>query len=536
MTSSGARSRPANRVRAPAALRLMVASILACCLTAASAAAQPAARVSVFAGGGAAVSPHLDAAAWHRVETAHFALYGDVPARTLRGLATDLEALESLLAGLNPDDAAPAPPRAAVLVFAGADTFSVFAPAAGSGEPAAVSGFFLSHPHGDFIVASAAAEPEVRRVLYHEALHRFVRHRLPEAPLWLNEGLAEFYSTLEVGRGEAWVGRPVVEHVVRLQREPRRPLAELLEVDAVSHADLDGARQSAFYTEAWALVHYLLAGDDDGRAPIASYAGLLRSGEDPDAAFATVFGDVAELDRRVGDYLRRAPREPVRAPLRDLQSTTVLAPARVSQSDLDHWLGWLLSHHSPPRAASARSLFESALRDRPGHAGAVMGMGWLEELAGDHDAARQYYAQAVELDPRDPLPPFLEAQSLLRSAATLPDEERGSDAAQALYQTARAGFRRSLQLEPGLAEAWAGLGAAWVADRSPTGEGLDALNQAYRRLPTRDDVLYNLTLLEARLGSRERAAALYARLERRADPEWVERARESLDYAPGSAE
>ena len=97
-----------------------------------------------------------------------------------------------------------------------------------------------------------------------------------------------------------------------------------------------------------------------------------------------------------------------------------------------------------------------------------------------------------------------------------------------MLEAARDDFRASLVLEPELAEAWAGLGAAWVADPAPAPEGLDALEQAYRRLPTRTDVLYNLTLLEARLGSPERAAALFARLERSADPDQVQSAREAL--------
>ena len=49
----------------------------------------------------------IDAAPWHRITTPHFALFGDVPARTLRGLAVDLEALESLLGALNPDQVGP---------------------------------------------------------------------------------------------------------------------------------------------------------------------------------------------------------------------------------------------------------------------------------------------------------------------------------------------------------------------------------------------------------------------------------------------
>ena len=177
----------------------------------------------------AAATRATDVAPWHRVATAHFVLIGDVPARTLRALAVDLEALESLLASLNPDQSIGAP-RAQVVLFADHQTFLRYAPRTTADEPAPVSGFFLSHPHGDFVVVSAAAESSVRRVLYHEVLHRFVRHHLPEAPLWLNEGLAEFYSTLEVGRGEAWIGAPVVEHVVHLQRGPRRPLAELLAI------------------------------------------------------------------------------------------------------------------------------------------------------------------------------------------------------------------------------------------------------------------------------------------------------------------
>ncbi len=469
----------------------------------------------------------VNAAAWHRVTTPHYLLFGDVPARTLRGLAIDLEALESLLGALNPDQSVLSP-RAQVIVFAHDATFARYAPLTAGERPAPVSGFFLSHPHGDFVVVSAAAEPDVRRVLYHEVLHRFVRHHLPEAPLWLNEGLAEFYSTLEVEHGAAWVGRQVVDHVVRLQRGPRRPLADLLAMASDAHAEDDTVQESAFYAESWALVHYLLVAEDGGRAAVARYAGRLRAGDDAVAAFIDEFGDLASLDRRIDQELRRAPREPLRASVREPAQYADLQAPSVVPANLHYRLGWLLAHHRPARAATGRERFESALALEPEHAGATMGLGWLEEIAGDHDAARQLYARAGELDRRDPLPPFLEAQSLLRLAGELRDSPRRSQEAQATLEAARDRFRASLALEPELAEAWAGLGAAWVADPAPAPEGLAALDQAYRRLPTRTDVLYNLTLLEARLGSPARAAALFARLERSADPDQVQSAREAL--------
>jgi Tfp pilus assembly protein PilF len=510
----------------PAAAVLSFFSLWLALASTPAAIAQPADRVPAL-DSKPADTDTVDAAPWHRVTTPHFLLVGDVPARTLRGLAVDLEALESLLGALNPDQSVLSP-RAQVIVFANQATFARYAPLVAGDRPAPVSGFFLSHPHGDFVVVSAAAEPDVHRVLYHEVLHRFVRHHLPEAPLWLNEGLAEFYSTLEVESGEAWVGRQVVDHVVRLQRGPRRPLGELLEISADAHAEEDTVRESAFYAESWALVHHLLVNEGGGRAALARYAGRLRAGEDPVAAFSAEFGDLAALDRRIDQELRRAPREPLRVDVRESTRYADLQAPSVAAADLHYRLGWLLSHHSPARAASAREAFDTAFGFDPEHAGATLGMGWLEELTGDHDAARQLYARSAELDQRDPLPRLLEAQSLLRLAGELRDSPRRADQTQATLEAARDGFRAALALEPELAEAWAGLGASWVADAAPMAEGLEALRQAYRRLPLRNDVLYNLTLLEARLGSSDRAAALFARLEQRADPDRVQSAREAL--------
>ena len=88
-----------------------------------------------------------------------------------------------------------------------------------------------------------------------------------------------------------------------------------LEIDTASHVYQDGGANGAFYAEAWALVHWLLAGEGSDRAAVAEYAGLLRSGEDTTAAFTAVLGDSAALERAIDAHLRRAPREPARAEL-----------------------------------------------------------------------------------------------------------------------------------------------------------------------------------------------------------------------------
>lgn len=52
-------------------------------------------------------------------------------------------------------------------------------------------------------------DASARATLQHELTHMFVRASLGGAPPWLNEGLAQYYETLEVSDGFAYVGRPL---------------------------------------------------------------------------------------------------------------------------------------------------------------------------------------------------------------------------------------------------------------------------------------------------------------------------------------
>jgi len=77
-------------------------------------------------------------------------------------------------------------------------------------------------------------------------------------------------------------------------------------------------------------------------------------------------------------------------------------------------------------------------------------------------------------------------------------------------------------------EAWAGFGSTWVAAPEVDERGRDALLVAHEMLPSRDDIAYNLLVVEARLGNQEAALRIPSELERRADPQLLFRAREAL--------
>src|SRR5262249_16193790 len=71
-----------------------------------------------------------------------------------------------------------------------------------------------------------------------------VQENDPLVPLWLNEGLAEYYSTFTVDNGVPSVGKPIESHIDWLRTHRLIPLAELF---ATTHASRDyheGDRQA----------------------------------------------------------------------------------------------------------------------------------------------------------------------------------------------------------------------------------------------------------------------------------------------------
>jgi hypothetical protein len=87
--------------------------------------------------------------------------------------------------------------------------------------------------------------------LRHEVTHGYLHSVVPNLPVWLDEGLAEYF---EVPRGQNGVHREHVALLVeRLQTDGWRPELERLEA---LPPDVDMTQ--ADYAEAWAWVHFLL--------------------------------------------------------------------------------------------------------------------------------------------------------------------------------------------------------------------------------------------------------------------------------------
>ncbi len=436
----------------------------------------------------------VDAASerWFLVETASFDVLGNLPAAEVVDHAVLLEALYGALEQLNEGRVRlpPIPPR--VVLLASDDWFERYAPSRmSSNGTGRSSGYYHSGEYLDHLVVRAGARAEPLRTLFHEAMHAFVHHNVPSAPLWLNEGLAELYSTLRIDRTEegimATLGEPRLRHLQTLRGGETLGWRTLLETDAQTRLYHQGDRRSLFYAQSWALVHYLLLGRKDGGVELREMLRALEGGASSLDAFTDAFDSLHDLDGELTRHLG-SPLPRIRFPL-DLSQVAVSEPAQVAPAVAVRMLGelWL----SAGGRDAARRHFDTALDLDPGHARALAALGQLAEQRGDLETARSWYEQAVEADAGDPWGHFLLGQGVVRAAV---DREFRPEEIRRVAR-ARESLRRCTDAWPAFGPAWAALGLSWlVVPGEPDDEALRALRRAAELQPERGDVVFHLTM------------------------------------------
>jgi hypothetical protein len=111
--------------------------------------------------------------------------------------------------------------------------------------------------------------------LRHEVAHGYLHASVRNLPLWLDEGLAEYF---EVGRARQGLNRSHVEYLCGQRGvggwQPDLPRLERL-ATAADMTQLD-------YAESWLWVHFLLSQEGDKANLLTAYLADLRSGKTPE--------------------------------------------------------------------------------------------------------------------------------------------------------------------------------------------------------------------------------------------------------------
>ncbi len=137
--------------------------------------------------------------------------------------------------------------------------------------------FFVAMPRpmgaGEDLLVYTWWGPRIGQDLRHELTHAFLHSVLRGVPLWLDEGLAEYF---ELPPGYHGVNPDHIDHLCNDSGGPYRAdlerLERLTEVDQMKRPE---------YREAWAWVHLMLHTTPQARAALVGYLQQLREKSNP---------------------------------------------------------------------------------------------------------------------------------------------------------------------------------------------------------------------------------------------------------------
>jgi len=451
---------------------------------------------------------------WIEVRTGNFEILGNAGAGTVRKIGVDLERFREVLSMVTQgfDFSSDAP--TSVYVFKRDRDLEPYK-LDDSGKPRELAGYFMERPFRKYIAIDASAGGTPRRTIYHEYVHSLLHQTFESLPLWLDEGLAEYYSTFEYvdSTRRAEIGHPVPGHLRYLARNRLLPLEELFETTHRSRNYNEGSRAGVFYAQSWMLVHYMVS-DEERHKRFGTFLTALRDGADAQEALLSALElDLETLGKRLRDYIRQGSTYYWLTLKEDTGSAPSearpMAPGQVLRR-----LGELLAQRGPAHTAAANEHLQAALQFEGPKDGIYEALGLAAEIAGDAEQAESWYRRALAADGKNATYATRLAGLLLdRYFDTNPVIIGGQRTPQPVEE-ARELFRLSLELEPAGIEAMAGMGRTFLFG-GDSEVGLRLLASAATQRPFRTDVLHDLAALLALDGRRE---AAWAVIERQLEP------------------
>ncbi|HUB29106.1 MAG TPA: hypothetical protein VL967_05385 [Terracidiphilus sp.] len=373
---------------------------------------------------------------WVEVRSPHFIVISNAGEKQARETAIHLEQVRTFFRQvITVAQNAPSP---TIIVFAVKDENSLrdLLPeywAKGHGHPA---GIFL----GGFYQFYAAVELDAPGgnpylPIYHEYYHSLTVPYMPNLPVWIAEGFAEFFGNSEIDDKKAYAGQPDPGLIQVLQQNRMIPLDVLFSVDHSSPYYNEQNKMSEFYAESWALVHYFMMGDNGAhRQMLATYLDALDHGATQQEASAKAFGDLHRLEATLQSYAQNdrfyqlVSVAPPKISDADLQVRTL------SEAEVDAEKGGFEAARGAIQQADP--LLQDAVRLDPNLALARRNLALANMFQGKLPEALDAASQAVALDPKNTLTLYIrDYLTLQRGAASARDPKIEADLRQCIAQS-----------------------------------------------------------------------------------------------------
>jgi tetratricopeptide (TPR) repeat protein len=246
----------------------------------------------------ALAAAHLAAAdpKWIRMKSEHFEMYSGAGERATRDTLKSFEQVRSFFQeaiGIKEDK--PIPVR--LVAFNSEKEYAPYRP-----NEAAVA-YYMPGADRDTIVISHTGI-EAHPMAVHEYTHLVLEHSGLTLPPWLNEGLAEIFSTLRPSGNKVMIGEIINPRRLEMLNSPWVPLSTILMVDHNSPFYNEKNKAGSLYDEGWALTHMLML--DERYSPKFDQAiRTIHGGTPSPEALSTIYGmPLSEIDKDLQGYIR----------------------------------------------------------------------------------------------------------------------------------------------------------------------------------------------------------------------------------------
>ena len=423
---------------------------------------------------------------WIEVRSPHFTVNTNAGERDARKIADQFEQIRqmfhSAFAALRVDPAQPI----IIVAAKNENTMKLFLP-----EEWEVkghirhAGIYQQGEDKDYVLLRLDTEGENPfHTLYHEYTHALLRLNFRSLPIWLNEGLAEFFGNSTLGDKEVKTGTIDSGHLYLLSQSKLIPIETLLEVGHDSPYYNEKDRASVFYAESWAVVHFLMMNPEARQKQLMKnfFAAYEKSGDQVEAARES-FGDLKQFGKRIEAYARQSSFQIGLVKVASEAANKNLPTRSLSSAEAFVLRGDFFAHHN--RLDQAKIALEEAVKTEPNLAFAHQALGYYHYRRQETAEADEEMREAMKLGATDFVAPYYHGVLLLRNGGF--EDEEIAETTQSL--------EKAIKINPQFAPAYEWLSQAYSRSPKTQVQAVNAAIQAVKLDPATLPYSINLTHL-----------------------------------------
>jgi tetratricopeptide (TPR) repeat protein len=492
---------------------------------------------------------------WVEVHSTHFSVITDAGEKKGHEIALRMEQMRTVFGQVLLKDKLKMPVPITVVALKGDKEYGMVAP----GKQNMGGGFYVPGADRIYIVLNLF-EPDPWRAVAHPLAHYFLNYNYPPAQGWFDEGLAEYFGSIQIGAKQVEMGgdpelAPEWHEDIfdQMRRDPKvqQSLTQLLSSPVwLSMVDLftmkhdgsglrEGTHNTLYYAQSWMVIHYLV---NKNRMPeTGTYFDLVLNQKVPvEKAMVQAFDlSPAQFEEAVKTYFKSLSglgialdqsKKAVANPMDNPQAIHFNVPfdadelgvavSPVPDVEARAVIGDIMAR-VPEHHDQAIHDLQQLVADPKDNELAHRGLAWDHLQQKHFEAAEDELEKAADLNPRDPWIWYYRSVLKYRRAQLARQEMQG-------LANMMQDLRAVADWYPELADAYNMLGVARV-EGGGINSALEAQRQAIALAPRNVEYQFNLGQIYVAGKKWDQAREVFTRLKAGTDPRAAGAAKQQLD-------